>query len=386
MTRFHCIPTELRSFLEPLRKEFGYNHYLTFLWLVFSIMSNPQKGTLKNLSEIPAKKSYHTFLRFLKAKYLQPRHWLMFTALARLKTLHRKEKTLKILADVTWIHKTGEHDWISRGYKSNAKPEQGIQLLVLCFEMQGQRIPFDFFIISKPDGQRLSYNPQMLEMLAELELPKWVESVVLLADAAFASKQVIQKLNQWNWGYVFRLPKTWKFEQGGFVKDHLEQLPRKSFKLCWYVSAHGARKYCQYFTHRARLNHLGDVTLVYSFIKGKLKPEKRILVTNMPLNHTKILALYQRRWCIEVLFKELKSEMGLGKMQLSVAKNQMMTGIGAVLVAYNALFSIHNEPTGGVLSLKKEFYAHCMHQNLFSFVSKHLPEPLLERFMLRFAS
>lgn len=321
MTRFHCIPTELRSFLEPLRKEFGYNHYLTFLWLVFSIMNNPKKGTLKNLSEIPAKKSYHTFLRFLKAKYLQPRRWLMFTALARLKALHRKEKMLKILADVTWVHKTGEHDWISRGYKSDAKPEQGIQ-----------------------------------------------------------------KLTEWNWGYVFRLPKTWKFEQGGFVKEHLEQLPRKSFKLCWYISAHGTRKYCQYFSHRTRLNHLGDVTLIYSYIKGKLKPEKRILVTNMPLNHTEILALYQRRWCIEILFKELKSEMGLGKMQLSVTKNQMMTGIGVVLVAYNALFSIHNEPTGGVLGLKRNFYARCMHQNLLSFVSKHLPEPLLERFMLRFTS
>ena len=113
MTRLHCIPAELRSFLEPLRKEFSYNHYLTFLWLVLAIMNNSKKGTLKNLSQIPAKKSYHTFLRFLKARYLQPRRWLMFTALARLKALRGKETQLKIVSDVTWIHKTGQHDWIS---------------------------------------------------------------------------------------------------------------------------------------------------------------------------------------------------------------------------------------------------------------------------------
>lgn len=386
MTRLHCIPAELRSFLEPLRKEFSYNHYLTFLWLVLAIMNNSKKGTLKNLSQIPAKKSYHTFLRFLKARYLQPRRWLMFTALARLKALRGKETELKIVSDVTWIHKTGQHDWISRGYKSNAKPEQGLQLLVLCFEMQGQRIPFDFFIISKPDGHRLSYNPQMLKMMAQLKLPKWVKSVVLLADAAFASKRVIQKLNQWGWGYVFRLPKTWKFEQGGLVKEHLEKLPRKAFKLCWYASAHGKRKYCQYFKHRARLSHVGDVTLIYSFIKGKLEPEKRILVTNRPLNHSKILALYQRRWCIEILFKELKSEMGLGKMQLSVARNQVMTAIGVVMVAYNTLFSVFKNPAGGIAKLKSTFQMKCIRQNLFSFASRYLSEPVLERFMLQFAS
>ncbi len=386
MTRLHCIPTELRSFLEPLRKEFGYSHYLTFVWLVFAIMNNPQKGTLKNIAKIPAKKSYDTFLRFLKNTYLQPRRWLMFTALARLKALHSKETELNIVSDVTWVHKSGEHDWISNGHQNKNKPEKGLQLLVLCFELQGQRIPFDFFIISKPDGKRLSYNPQMLEMLSKLQLPKWVKSVVLLADAAFASKHVIQTLRSWNWNYVFRLPKTWIFEGGGFVKEHLNQLPRKSFKLCWYTSAHGTRKYCQYFSHRARLNHLGEVTLVYSYIKGKFETEKRILVTNMSLSHAKILAFYQRRWCIEILFKELKSEMGLGKMQLSVAKNQMMTALGVVMVAYNTLFAIRKDATGGVKKLKSEFHAQCVEQNLFSFVSKHLPEPVLERFMLRFVS
>ena len=78
--------------------------------------------------------------------------------------------------------------------------------------------------------------------------------------------------------------------------------------------------------------------------------------------------------------------MGLGKMQLSVTKDQMMTALGVVMVAYNTLFAIRKDATGGVKKLKSEFHAQCVEQNLFSFVSKYLPEPVLERFMLRFVS
>ena len=69
-------------------------------------------------------------------------------------------------------------------------------------------------------------------------------------------------------------------------------------------------------------------------------------------------------------------------MQLSVAKNQMMTALGIVMVAYNTLFAIRKDATGGVKKLKSEFHARCVEQNLFSFACKYLPEPVLERFTL----
>lgn len=387
MTRFSCIPSDIRSFLAFLRPHFRYNHHLTFLWLTFTIMLNQRKGTVKNLSGITQNKSYDSFTRFLKAKYLQPRLLLKLTALKRLETLKDKAKHLHIVVDVTWVSKSGKHIWTSIGKSSKKERVEGIQLLVFCFEVSGQRIPFDFFIINnRKYGTRLCVNDQTMENLSQLELPRWVETVTLVADAAFAAKKVIHKLKEWGWNYVFRLPKTWKFENGESVKAFVNGLSRKDFKSGWYMTSHGKRRYCKYYLHRTELNDVGTVTLIYSYVGSNTDPNKRrIVVTNRALSHTEVLALYQRRWCIELLFKELKSEMGLGQMQLSSSLEQQFTAIAVTMIAYNTLFAIYDEPRMAAGKLKEEFHTRCMRQNLLSFVSKHLPEPVIDKFLEKFA-
>lgn len=351
-------------------------------------MQNQRKGTVKNLVAITQNKSYDSFTRFLKAKYLQPRIWLKLTALKRMESLRHKGKEIHIVVDGTWISKSGEHPWTSQGRSNKEKKEEGIQLLTFCFEIGGRRIPFDFFIINNLKyGSRFSANDQMLQNLAELELPRWVKKVTLLADAAFAAKKVMNKLKAWGWNFVFRLPKTWKFESGESVKDFVYGLSRKDFRTGWYETSHGKRRYCKYYLHRTELNDVGTVTLIYSYVGNNTDPVKRrVVVTNMALKHTQVLALYQRRWSIELLFKELKSEMGLGQMQLSSSLEQQFTAIAMTMIAYNTLFAIHDEPKMAVGKLKGQFHTRCMRQNLFSFVSKHLPEPVIERFLARFAA
>ena len=387
MTRFSCIPTDVRSFLAFLRPHFRYNHYLTFVWLTFTIMLNHRKGTVKNLAVISQNKSYDSFTRFLKAKYLQPRIWLKLTALKRLESLRRKGKELHIIVDVTWVSKSGDHPWTSKGRSSKKQKEEGVQLLTFCFEIGGRRIPYDFFIINNLKyGHRLGPNDQMLQNLSELTLPKWVKKVILLADAAFAAKKVMNKLKEWGWNYVFRLPKTWKFENGETVKEYVHGLSRKDFRSGWYETVNQKRRYCKYYLHRTELNDVGTVTLIYSYVGNNTAPTKRrVVVTNMALSHTQVLALYQRRWCIEMLFKELKSEMGLGQMQLSSSLEQQFTAIAMTMIAYNTLFAIHDEPKIAAGKLKGEVHTRCVQQNLLSFVSKHLPEPVMEKFLERFA-
>lgn len=350
-------------------------------------MLNHRKGTVKNLAVISQNKSYDSFTRFLKAKYLQPRIWLKLTALKRLESLRRKGKELHIIVDVTWVSKSGDHPWTSKGRSSKKQKEEGVQLLTFCFEIGGRRIPYDFFIINNLKyGHRLGPNDQMLQNLSELTLPKWVKKVILLADAAFAAKKVMNKLKEWGWNYVFRLPKTWKFENGETVKEYVHGLSRKDFRSGWYETVNQKRRYCKYYLHRTELNDVGTVTLIYSYVGNNTAPTKRrVVVTNMALSHTQVLALYQRRWCIEMLFKELKSEMGLGQMQLSSSLEQQFTAIAMTMIAYNTLFAIHDEPKIAAGKLKGEFHTRCVQQNLLSFVSKHLPEPVMEKFLERFA-
>ena len=47
-------------------------------------------------------------------------------------------------------------------------------------------------------------------------------------------------------------------------------------------------------------------------------PDKtKIIVTNLPDVTAEVISIYQRRWSVEVIFKELKSGLGLGEHQVT---------------------------------------------------------------------
>lgn len=64
----------------------------------------------------------------------------------------------------------------------------------------------------------------------------------------------------------------------------------------------------------------------------------KLLVTNLlELSARQVIDIYQRRWAIEILFKELKSGLGLGEHQVTKKLPRIAKSLGISLIAYNFL-------------------------------------------------
>jgi len=107
-------------------------------------------------------------------------------------------------------------------------------------------------------------------------VPTWAKQVIVLADAGFSSKATFRQLQEWNWGYVMRMARYSKLADGRKLADVIAK----------------------------KRSHHGPKAV-------------RVLVTNLSLEPKVVLAMYQRRWYVEVLFKELKGTLALSEHQVN---------------------------------------------------------------------
>ncbi len=58
-------------------------------------------------------------------------------------------------------------------------------------------------------------------------------------------------------------------------------------------------------------------------------------MTNLPgVTARQVIAIYQRRWPIEIIFKELKSGLGLGEHQITKDETRVEHSFGMAILAY----------------------------------------------------
>jgi transposase len=177
--------------------------------------------------------------------------------------------------------------------------------------------------------------------------------VVVVADAGFASKGNLRLIQRRAWHYVFALPRTWKLTDG----THLRQLARHLPKSCYHRLASYTpdqrRKDYWVFVRRAELKLLGDVTILLSKRRRNSGPQQvKLIVTNLDNSSaTHILNTYARRWSVEVTFKELKSGLHLGQMQVTRQPQRVARALLLPVMAYLLLLRLY----GSELELEKGF-------------------------------
>jgi len=96
------------------------------------------------------------------------------------------------------------------------------------------------------------------------------------------------------------------------------------------------------FAKRARLRQVGDVTVVLSRRRRNDSPKHtKLLVTNLPqaTAHTTV-AVYLRRWPVELCIKELKGVVGLGQHQVTKEAARVERSIAVALMAYLLLLRL----------------------------------------------
>jgi hypothetical protein len=114
--------------------------------------------------------------------------------------------------------------------------------------------------------------------------PVWCRKVIVVADAAYASRANLRLMQDLGYWYVCAIARTWKFHDGKRLKALVTHLPRWHYQRIRLPTVNGQRRRtCWVFAKRAQLQHVGDVTMVRSKCRQTNGPKQtKLLVTNLP--------------------------------------------------------------------------------------------------------
>ena len=352
MLKLTCIPTSIRHRIEPLRSQFHCSHFLVFSWLLTLQIVFQGQATLKALSRHMAL-PYYLLPRFLTASYwYTPKLWLWFVHKVLSIFPAPLDRICYVVADSTVKPKRGKLNPLNKKSKKSAEEPSGwlfgLHIIVLSLQWSCWRIPIAFEIIrQKDDPHYLNENALFRKMLSQAIIPTWAKTVIVTADAAYASKENFRTIKTLGWFYVIACAKTWNLADGSPLKERLAKLQRNQFKQTWIPSTDGKRRrFFHVRMERHNLKHLGDVSVIFSKTRRNTPLKKtKVLLTNLPENVIvrDILLIYQRRWHTEVLFKELKSGLGLGEHQVTKDMGRIERSVAISLLAYLFLLRWHLE-------------------------------------------
>jgi hypothetical protein len=278
------------------------------------------------------------------------------------------------IGDGTYKDKTAQkHPLVKKGRLTSYGPYLfGLQIVVLMLDWGPYRLPIDMEIV-RPKGQPDHHSPNALfrQMLRRFQSPLWAQRVIVLADAEFPSKETLKLIQERKFFFVMSLARTWKFEDGHSRKDLVTHMRKDCFTKTWFINSQARRRVYWAYLKTTRLRHIGDVTVVLSKKRRNSGPKAtKILVTNLPeVNRRTVIALYSRRWNVELLIKELKGVPGLGQAQVTKEPRRVERSVALSLMAYLMLrrFRHTDIPAQGAWSaftLKRNFAWEIMQQQI----------------------
>jgi hypothetical protein len=320
-------------------------HFRGFCWLLVTLIVSEGGARLKALTCLmPRFLAYWTVLRMTRSGYWDAAFLVEEVSLAVLATLPPPaDGVLYLTGDSTIPARTGAHQPLARKTRPNEyAPYVFGQALVLVIAQWGRyRVPVRAAVVEPTikGHQTLLFR----QLLQDFVPPAWVKRVIVEADAAFAAKATLTSITDRGWSYVFGLARTWELADG----THLRDLARHTTHACYqrYV-AHkpaGRRKCYWVFRRTAHVRHLGHVTILLSKRRRNDGPQRiKLLVTNLHEATTgTILSHYHRRWGVEVTFKELKSGLHLGQMQVTKEPRRVERGLRLPVLAYLLLLRLY---------------------------------------------
>lgn len=325
-------------------------HLLMLHWLILIQSIFPGRKTLKGLASCaPSHVKERFFRRLLKAGYWSIYTTIQWFAEESMKNFPPPEDgVIYIIGDSSEKDKRGKKNPAAqKGRKSKNHPWFfGIRFVLIMAAWDVYRNPVNFrIILPKDHPDYKNENVLFREMVMEFTPPHWAKQVIVMGDTAYGSKDNMKMVKQRNksdskrqWNFVFGLARTWKTEEGKAIKDLVTYLPRKHFQRTWIprLPEERGRKTFWVYGKTLRLQHIGEVTVVLSKKGRNVGPKKtKIIVTDLAgVTPRQVICIYQRRWSVEILFKELKSGLGLGQHQVTKELDRIEKSIGIAILAY----------------------------------------------------
>jgi len=233
----------------------------------------------------------------------------------------------------------------------------GFEVVLLIASWERFRVPVAVAVI---DPQQKGHQNKLLrQMVAELMPPGWVRQIIVEADAGFAATETLKLIEQLGYGYVFAVARTRKFADGKYLKDLVQHLARQQYRRVKSVKPDGRRRDYWIYECQRELHGLGDVTIILSKQRRNHGPKKtKIIVTNLrEVSAGDILSHYARRWGVEVTFKELKSGLHIGQMQVTKEAGRVRHSVALPVLAYLLLVRLYakEEAHFSLLKFKQRF-------------------------------
>lgn len=233
-------------------------------------------------------------------------------------------------------------------------------MVVLVASWDQFRLPI---AIAAIDPERKGHqNILFRQLLKDFKPPAWVREVVVVADAGYPANLTRKLIEELQWTYVFAMPRTRKFTNGRYVRDVVQHLPKSLYRRRATYKPEGRRQDYWVFMRHAELHQLGDVTIVLSKKRRNFGPKRvKIIVTNLlDASASAILSHYAVRWGVELVIKELKGGLHLGRMQVSQDADRVERSVVLPVCAYLLLVHLYGNEEGAhkdwsLFQLKQRF-------------------------------
>jgi hypothetical protein len=325
-------------------------HRLMLCWLVVMQALFPGRKTLEELTRwTPAYVTVWRLRRLLNAAYWDVHLLVAWWVEEALRSLPPPtDGTLYLVGDGSVKPKRGTQNPLAqKGRKSEHQPWFfGVRFALLIATGDVYRLPVAFRLIRvKTHPAYRPENALFREMVQRFVPPPWATRVIVEGDAAYGSQDNMKMVMQRNvddsarrWGFVFAIARTWKTVENKAIKDLVPHLPRiyyQRVRVSRLPGTPGCKTFWVYST-RLCLRHSGDVTVVLSKRGRNLSPKQtKILVTNLDeWLPRQVVGAYQRRWPIEQINRELKTDLGLGEHQVSKEEGRIEKSFGIAVLAY----------------------------------------------------
>lgn len=339
-------------------------HRLLLCWLIVMQAVHPGRKTLHELARwSPRQITEWRWRRLLKSSYWCVHlliEWLAHDVIAALPPAD--DGTIYVIGDGSHKPKRAmKNPLAQKGRHSKHKDWFfGIRFALLIVAWDVYRIPVSFrIILPKAHPEYRKENTLFRDMLQEFKPPSWAKQVIVEGDAAYGAKANIKLVKQLDkadasrdWNFVFAIPRTWKTTDDKSVKDLVTHLPRRYYKRTWIprISEPRYRKTYWVDAKRLCLRDIGEVTLVLSKTGRNVSPgNTKLWVTNLPdVTARQVVWLYQNRWSIELVNRNLKSDVGLGQHQIRGGRDQLEKSFGIAVLAYLLILKLrHHEIAPG---------------------------------------
>jgi SRSO17 transposase len=322
------LPSFLKSFFQPFRRSLSKPQFAHLWALLLALVLNVRTSKLVHLARLLARSTHRTRHGAFLATSDFDAPLLLSQAVARMlkQFKPRRGETIDLILDDHRIAKRGRKmDRLSKIWDHKLQRfVHGHIVLFAALYFRGVVMPLRLQLW-KPKGQPgpryRKLTDLAAEMIREFEPPSGLKTRVLF-DAYYLCPQVVKACEKrgFTWFSVAAKNRCLRREgekgRGRKIADLAPGLIRHQGRFVRMKRSRGTVK-LRIASLDGHLSRIGCVRMVVSKRPHETWKTTVAIVTNsLGTDARAIVAIYERRWNIEVLFKDLEQSLGLGDYQM----------------------------------------------------------------------